>query len=69
ESEGVIVLRVARRSFARRFGVRRHDLILAVNGEDAPSVEALKRLLSHRAGAWRIKLRRGKRVIQMVVDG
>ena len=69
ESEGVIVLRVARRSFARRFGVRRHDLILTVNGEDAPSVEALKRLLSNRAGAWRIKLRRGKRVIQMVVDG
>ena len=69
EAKGVVVLRVARRSFARRFGVRRHDLILAVNGADVPSVEALRKLLSNGAGTWRIKLSRGKRVIHMVVNG
>ena len=69
DRSGVIVLRVRRRSFARRFGVKRHDIILAINGRDSPSVGALKQILADGAGRWRIAILRRGRVIEMVVDG
>ena len=69
DRSGVVVLRVKRRSLARRFGVKRHDIILAINGREAPSVGALKRILADGARRWRIAILRGDRVIEMVVDG
>ena len=69
DRSGVVVLRVKRRSLARRFGVKRHDIILAINGREAPSVGALVRILANGAARWRIAILRRGRVIEMVVDG
>ncbi len=69
DRSGVVVIRVKRRSLARRFGVKRHDIILAINGREAPSVGALKRILANGAARWRIAILRRGRVIEMVVDG
>ena len=69
DRSGVVVIGVRRRSLARRFGIKRHDIILAINGREAPSVGALKRILADGARRWRIAILRGDRVIEMVVDG
>ena len=50
DRSGVIVIRVRRRSLARRFGVKPHALILAINGREPPPVVGLVGILGNGAG-------------------
>jgi serine protease Do len=69
DRSGIVVLRVKRRGLARRFGVKRHDIILGINGREAPTVAALGQILTKSAKRWRIAILRRGQVIELVIDG
>ncbi len=62
--EGVIVLRMKRRSFARQAGLRPGDYILAINGSTIAAVDDLEQALSRSARQWTFSIRRNGRVIE-----
>ncbi len=66
--EGVVVLKVARGSIGARFGLRPRDNILELNGRTVTSVKELKDALAMEVPGWRIRLRRGDQVMQMVIN-
>lgn len=64
---GVVITDVPRRSAAARFGVRRGDVVISVNGREVDSVRALRRALAPGAGRWRFILGRGGRTVKIAV--
>ncbi|NKB45643.1 MAG: Do family serine endopeptidase [Alphaproteobacteria bacterium] len=62
--EGVIVLRIKRRSFARQAGLSPGDFILAINGRDIADVGDLEAVLARPTRQWTFSVKRGGRVIQ-----
>lgn len=62
--EGVIVLQLKRRSFARQAGLAPGDLILVVNGRDITNVIDLEGVLARSGRKWTFSVKRGGRVIQ-----
>jgi Do/DeqQ family serine protease len=67
--EGVVVLEVAERSAAARFGVRRGDIVVAINDEKISSVDQLAGLLAVPTGAWRLSVERGGKVYSLAIQG
>jgi serine protease Do len=65
---GVILLRIKRGSAADRLGFKPGDRLLEVNGGSVDSVKRARSLLAERAGAWRIAIRRGGRVMELVIN-
>lgn len=70
DSPGVIVLDIRRGTPAgnTRF-LKRGDIILAVNGERTKSVSQLTKAVQSPAIQWRISVKRGKRVLNVVIGG
>jgi serine protease Do len=70
-STGVVVLKVSRRSIARRAGIRPKDIIRAVNGQNPLAVAGLQRLLGAEAGAgrWQVVLERGGKTLSVIIGG
>jgi len=66
---GVIVLDVPGNSPASQLRLRPGDIIVAVNGQDAATVTALKSTLSKPAGEWNLTVRRGGRAFNVTVRG
>lgn len=62
--EGVIVLDVERRSYANRFGLRRGDVVLSVNGESVATTKELERMTSVPRSSWRFSVNRNGRVLE-----
>jgi Do/DeqQ family serine protease len=62
--EGVIVLRLKRRSFARQAGLAPGDFILVVNGRDIADIGDLEAALARPDRQWTFSVKRGGRVIQ-----
>jgi serine protease Do len=69
QPRGVIVLEVQPRSRAAQLGLARGDVILKVNEHDVGAVKQLEAQLAERAGKWRLSVRRGREVLNVVVNG
>jgi serine protease Do len=66
EARGVVVVDVRRGSPAQRLGLQPGDLVLRINDREVRSTEDARRLTAQ-ALPWRLQLRRGERVLQVVV--
>ncbi len=66
---GVVVIEVAPKSNAGRLGLRRGDIVVGVNNEKAPTVEALSVMLEASGGGWRLALERGGKVFNLAIQG
>ena len=64
---GVVVSEVRQPSAAASLRVRPGDRLLGVNGQEIDSIERLQRQLERGKGEWRLTLRRGEQVLNLVV--
>jgi serine protease Do len=70
DSRGVIVLNVKQGSIAANTGfLREHDIVIGVNGARVDSVRELEQAVEQRARQWRISVKRGGRVLNVVIGG
>jgi S1-C subfamily serine protease len=67
--EGVAIADVDEGSAAARFGFRKGDLILAINGERVNTSKDMERLLRGGGQMWRVTINRGGQVITSVLGG
>jgi serine protease Do len=67
EARGVVVVDVRRASPAQRLGLQPGDILMRLNDREVRSTEDARRLASL-ALPWRLQLRRGERVFQVVVS-
>ncbi len=63
---GVILMKLRRRSAARRF-FQPGDMVLAINTQKAATVSSLKRILAGRVSEWRIQLMRRNETMNLVI--
>lgn len=66
-AEGVLVVNVARGSWASRIGLRKGDILLTVNDSEIRLVEELRRATSREQDKWRLEIRRGNRTLRVEV--
>jgi Do/DeqQ family serine protease len=66
---GVVVLEVKARTPAARLGVKRGDIVVAVNNEKIVSVKQLATLLAIGGGAWRLSLERDGKIFNLAIQG
>lgn len=62
--QGVIVLSVERSSFARRFGLRRGDIIVRINGEPVNTTDQLERMIRNPRPSWQFAVNRDGRILE-----
>jgi Do/DeqQ family serine protease len=67
--QGVVVLDVKDRTPAARLGVRRGDIVVAVNNEKIKSVEQLVSVLDAADGGWRLSVERGGKLFNLAIQG
>lgn len=67
--DGVIVVRIEKRSTAARLGFRPHDIIRVVNGREVKRVIDLERAAAEPEQRWLMEIQRGDRSIQFQVSG
>jgi len=66
---GVIVLELRRGSPANQIRLQAGDILISINDREIRSVEDARRVTSSAATPWRLSIRRGERVVNMVVGG
>ncbi len=66
-AEGVVILRISRRSPAARLGLRRGDVIANVADEPITSVDQLEESLYRLPPAWRLEIDRGGRRLGVTI--
>ena len=66
--DGVYILRLEGRGFATRLGLQAGDKIVAVNNTVIHSTEALEALMDLRVDSWEIGIKRGGKVMKLVID-
>lgn len=69
EIEGVVITRVKRQSYAARFGFRPKDILVSINSTPVLSVSELVRQSKTQPRLWRIRFKRGRRILQRNVQG
>jgi serine protease Do len=67
--EGVVVLEVKQRTPAARIGVRRGDIVVAINNEKVKSVAELVTALELSGGGWRLSVEREGKVFNLAIQG
>jgi len=67
--EGVVVLEVKEKTPAARLGVKRGDIVVAVNNEKVKSVAQLATVLDLAGGGWRLSVERGGKVFNLTIQG
>ncbi len=65
--QGVVVLEVTRRGFARRLRLRPGDRIVAINGREVRDVAGLRQALGNRQRRFEITIARGDRLFTLTV--
>ena len=68
-AEGVVVLEVANGTLADNVGLRRGDIVLAVNNQKIAKTRDLERVAQAGARVWRVTIQRGGRRISAVFGG
>ena len=66
---GVVILDIADGSSAAQVGLKKGDVIVAVNGEKVTTSRELDAALSRRARYWEITIKRGEEVFTAVLGG
>jgi len=66
---GVVVLEVKGKTLAARLGVKRGDIVVAVNNEKVKSVAELVSVLELASGGWRLSVERGGKVFNLAIQG
>ena len=66
-AEGVVILRIIRRSPAARLGLRRGDVIASVAGHSIENVTELADTLSNLPAVWRLEIIRGGRQLGVTI--
>ncbi len=68
---GVVILGIARKSFARRAGIKPKDIIRGVNGRAVKNVAALRRIFENLEGStrWRLILERKGQTFTLALGG
>lgn len=66
---GVIVLDVARRSPARRIGIRPADVLVSVNGRTIGTVKNLRNMVKGTPRRWDISIRRNGKILSVQIEG
>ncbi len=70
DATGVVILEVRRGTPASAVGfLRRGDILVAVNGDQVSSSRQLEGLVRQPARRWRISVRRGGRVLNVLIGG
>ncbi len=69
DTTGVVVLETKAYSTARRLGLQPGDIILRLNGDAVRDVRQLAGLVSQRARAWDLTIRRGGQEFRTVIRG
>jgi Do/DeqQ family serine protease len=67
--DGVVVLEVEQQTPAARLGVRRGDIVVAVNDEKVTSVAQLDQILAASGGGWRLAVERGGKLFNIAIQG
>ena len=67
--EGVVVIEVQDRTPAARIGVRRGDVVVAVNNEKVASVKQLVSVLAIGGAGWRLSVERGGKIFNLAIQG
>jgi S1-C subfamily serine protease len=67
--KGVAVARLDNRSAARNLGLRRGDIVLAVNDQKISTTRDLERALNARQRYWQLTIQRGEEVVNVMVGG
>ncbi|MEX1061258.1 MAG: PDZ domain-containing protein, partial [Methyloceanibacter sp.] len=67
--EGVVVLEVKEKTPAARLGVKRGDIVVAVNKEKVKSVAQLVTVLDLAGGGWRLSVERGGKMFNLAIQG
>jgi Do/DeqQ family serine protease len=67
--EAVVVLEVKERTPAARIGIKRGDIVVAVNDTKVGSVAELATILAAANGAWRLSVERGGKVFNLAIQG
>lgn len=68
DTTGVVVLGVAEGSPAAALGIDEGDMILAINGKDITTVKEVLEATGEQTHSWRLTLRRGGSVINMMLQ-
>ena len=66
--EGVYILRITSRDFAARLGLKAGDKIVSVNNDDVKNTGALETIMNKPVNRWAIGIKRGGKVMKLVVD-
>ena len=66
---GVVVLDVKDKTPAARIGVKRGDIVVAVNNEEVKSVAQLVSVLDLAGGGWRLSVERDGKVYNLAIQG
>jgi Do/DeqQ family serine protease len=66
---GVVVLEVKDKTPAARIGVKRGDIVVAINNEKVKSVAQLVTALESADGGWRLSVERGGKVYNLAIQG
>ncbi len=69
DTQGVAVLDVQPGSPAEQVGLRRGDILRAINGEQVDTTRQLRQLVSDRQRLWRFSIEREGRTLSTVVGG
>jgi serine protease Do len=69
EGPGVVVLGVESNTPAARLGVRRGDLVIALNNDRVTSVAGLARALGGSQRGWRLSFQREGQVYNLAIQG
>ena len=69
DSKGVVVTQVTAGSPADDMGLRKGDIITAIDGRQIGDVATFKSLVSKRTDGWQIVLNRNGQVIQTYISG
>ncbi len=65
--EGVVITNVRRRTTASRVGLRKNDIVLAINRVALNRIKDIKKIIRYRPRVWRITILRDKQEIDFVV--
>lgn len=67
--EGVVITNVIPRSYAAGVGFRKKDIIVSLNNTPILSVRELQARVNFEHRVWRIEIKRGKRILRLVLPG